>query len=42
MSDGRIAAIGSHAELLRISPDYRTLYEMQFHHAPEMAEAVTA
>ena len=42
MSDGRIAAVGSHAELLRNSPDYRTLYEMQFHHIPDMAEVVTA
>jgi subfamily B ATP-binding cassette protein MsbA len=42
MSEGRIAAIGTHAELLQSSPDYRTLYEMQFHHVPDLAEAVTA
>jgi hypothetical protein len=24
--------------LLQSSPDYRTLYEMQFHHIPETAE----
>lgn len=39
MSGGRIAATGTHAELLRSSPDYRNLYEMQFNHFPEMAEA---
>ena len=42
MSEGRIAAVGPHAELLQSSPDYRTLYEMQFHHVPDLAEAVTA
>lgn len=42
MSGGRIAAVGSHSELLQSSPDYRNLYEMQFHHAPDGAEAVTA
>jgi subfamily B ATP-binding cassette protein MsbA len=42
MSHGRIMATGTHAELLRKSPDYRTLYEMQFHHAPEIAEAASA
>ncbi|MEI7864114.1 MAG: ABC transporter ATP-binding protein [Chthoniobacterales bacterium] len=42
MSHGRIMATGTHAELLRNSPDYRTLYEMQFHHAPEIAEAALA
>lgn len=42
MSMGRVVATGTHAELLRTSPDYRTLYEMQFHHpaaAPEEAVA---
>jgi subfamily B ATP-binding cassette protein MsbA len=39
MSEGRIAATGTHAELLKSSPDYRTLYEMQFHHGAERAEA---
>jgi subfamily B ATP-binding cassette protein MsbA len=38
MSSGRVAASGTHAELLQSSPDYRTLYEMQFHHIPETAE----
>ncbi len=32
MSGGRVVATGTHAELLRTSDDYRTLYEMQFHH----------
>jgi ABC-type multidrug transport system fused ATPase/permease subunit len=42
MSGGRVVATGTHAELLRASDDYRTLYEMQFHHpatAPEVAVA---
>jgi len=39
MSDGRIAAVGTHAELLQNSPDYRNLYEMQFNHLPEPAAA---
>lgn len=42
MSHGRIVATGTHAELLRSSSDYRTLYEMQFHHAPAAAEALPA
>ncbi len=42
MSEGRIAAVGTHGELLQSSPAYRTLYEMQFHHIPDAAEAVTA
>jgi len=42
MSNGRIAATGTHAQLLRSSTDYRTLYEMQFNHAPEIAEAVVS
>lgn len=37
MSHGRIMATGPHAELLLKSPEYRTLYEMQFHHAPTAA-----
>lgn len=37
MAAGRIAAVGTHAELLQSSPDYRTLYEMQFHHISEAA-----
>ncbi len=32
MSGGRIAATGTHAELLKASPEYRNLYEMQFSH----------
>ena len=32
MSGGTVVATGTHAELLRTSDDYRTLYEMQFHH----------
>lgn len=42
MSHGRIMATGTHAELLRNSPDYRTLYEMQFHHGPEIVETAPA
>jgi ABC-type multidrug transport system fused ATPase/permease subunit len=34
MTHGRIAATGTHAELLEKSPVYRSLYEMQFHHEP--------
>jgi ATP-binding cassette, subfamily B, bacterial MsbA len=30
LEDGRITAIGSHEELLRISPTYQRLYELQF------------
>lgn len=42
MSHGRIVATGTHAELLASSADYRTLYEMQFHHAPPATDAVPA
>lgn len=42
MSAGRIVATGTHAELLRSSPDYRTLYEMQFNHVSDPAEAVAS
>ena len=42
MSAGRIAAAGTHAELLEVSPDYRNLYEMQFNHAPEIAEVAAS
>lgn len=42
MSGGRVAATGTHAELLRSSDDYRMLYEMQFNHVPDTAEAATA
>lgn len=40
MSDGLIVATGTHADLLRVSPEYRNLYEMQFNHAPAEAETV--
>ena len=41
MSAGRVVATGTHAELLRVSPEYRSLYEMQFHHSLDTAvEAV--
>ena len=30
LEDGRITAVGSHEELLRISPTYQRLYELQF------------
>ncbi|MEX1045098.1 MAG: ABC transporter ATP-binding protein [Chthoniobacterales bacterium] len=41
MSAGRVVASGTHAELLRVSPEYRSLYEMQFHHPLDAAvEAV--
>lgn len=39
MNGGRIAAVGTHAELLRSSPDYHTLYDMQFHHVTEATAA---
>lgn len=42
MSGGRIVATGTHAELLRTSDDYRTLYEMQFHHPVAQPEAALA
>ncbi|MBE2180986.1 MAG: ABC transporter ATP-binding protein [Chthoniobacterales bacterium] len=42
MNHGRVLATGSHAELLDKSPEYRTLYEIQFHHAPATKEAVPA
>ena len=42
MSGGRIAATGTHAELLVSSSDYRSLYEMQFNHVAAPAEAVPA
>jgi ATP-binding cassette, subfamily B, bacterial MsbA len=31
LEDGRITAIGSHDELLKTSPTYQRLYELQFH-----------
>ncbi len=42
MSGGRVVATGTHAELLRTSDDYRTLYEMQFHHPAAVPEAAVA
>ncbi len=42
MSGGRVVATGTHAELLRASDDYRTLYEMQFHHHSAVPEAAVA
>ncbi|MFM8683087.1 MAG: ABC transporter ATP-binding protein [Chthoniobacterales bacterium] len=42
MSGGRIAATGTHAELLLSSSDYRSLYEMQFNHVAAPTEAVPA
>jgi subfamily B ATP-binding cassette protein MsbA len=36
MEDGRITAIGSHDELLHISPTYQKLYRLQFMDVPEM------
>jgi subfamily B ATP-binding cassette protein MsbA len=33
---GRITAIGSHEELLQISPTYQKLYKLQFMHASEL------
>ncbi|HEV2274308.1 MAG TPA: ABC transporter ATP-binding protein [Acidobacteriaceae bacterium] len=38
---GRITAIGSHEELLRISPTYRRLYELQFLEPPEASPSST-
>jgi len=42
MSGGRVAATGTHAELLVSSDDYRALYEMQFNHVATPPEAVPA
>jgi len=39
MSEGRIAATGTHAELLDKSSIYRSLYEMQFGAAEQTAPA---
>jgi subfamily B ATP-binding cassette protein MsbA len=36
LEDGRITAMGSHEELLRISPTYQRLYQLQFMDAPDM------
>ena len=36
---GRISAIGTHEELLQISPTYQRLYQLQFMDAPEQALA---
>jgi subfamily B ATP-binding cassette protein MsbA len=35
LEDGRITAIGSHDELLAISPTYQRLYQLQFMDVPE-------
>jgi subfamily B ATP-binding cassette protein MsbA len=35
LEDGRITAIGSHDELLNISPTYQRLYQLQFMDMPE-------
>jgi subfamily B ATP-binding cassette protein MsbA len=35
LEDGRITAIGSHDELLKTSPTYQRLYELQFHDGME-------
>jgi subfamily B ATP-binding cassette protein MsbA len=37
LEDGRITAIGSHEELLKISPTYQRLYELQFLDGAEAA-----
>jgi subfamily B ATP-binding cassette protein MsbA len=42
MSAGRVVATGPHAELLRESPEYRTLYEMQFHHTSDARKEAAA
>ncbi|MGA1539122.1 MAG: ABC transporter ATP-binding protein [Chthoniobacterales bacterium] len=42
MSGGRVVATGTHAELLRSSDDYRSLYEMQFHHPTASQEVAVA
>lgn len=38
LEDGRITAIGSHDELLSISPTYQKLYQLQFIDTPELSE----
>jgi len=35
LEDGRITAIGSHEELLTLSPTYQRLYQLQFMDGPE-------
>ena len=35
LEDGRIVAKGSHAELLRSSPQYRSIYESQLGAVPD-------
>lgn len=42
LEHGRITAIGSHDELLRISPTYQKLYRLQFMDAPELDFSETA
>lgn len=42
MSGGCIVAAGTHAQLLQSSPDYRTLYEMQFNHFAVPTESAPA
>ncbi|HEX4322085.1 MAG TPA: ABC transporter ATP-binding protein [Acidobacteriaceae bacterium] len=47
LEDGRITAIGSHDELLKTSPTYQRLYELQFHngmeaHSPEIIATMEA
>jgi len=42
LEHGRITAIGSHDELLRISPTYQKLYRLQFMDAPEFDFPETA
>jgi len=36
LEDGRITAVGSHEELLHISPTYQKLYKLQFMDVPEL------
>ena len=42
LEHGRITAVGSHEELLRISPTYQKLYRLQFMDAPEFDFPETA
>jgi subfamily B ATP-binding cassette protein MsbA len=42
LEDGRVTAIGPHEELLRTSPTYQHLYQLQFMDGPESKVAETA
>jgi subfamily B ATP-binding cassette protein MsbA len=41
LEDGRFTAIGSHDELLRVSPTYQRLYQLQFMDPLEYSQPVS-